>query len=108
MERGAPRKPGGRGRPFQKGQSGNPGGRAKEAPKIRALARAHGVEAIERLVEIMRGRDVRCALLAAQTLLDRGFDKVVQGVAVSGDGQGGPILLSGLGPVYGIHAPAET
>ena len=46
-------KPRGRGRPFAKGQSGNPGGRPKENLEVQALARVHTVAAIERLAAWM-------------------------------------------------------
>src|SRR5207244_11467027 len=39
----------GRGRPFQPGQSGNPGGRPKEDAPVRDLARQHTAEAIRKL-----------------------------------------------------------
>ena len=68
---------------FQKGQSGNPGGRPKEDAEVKALARASGPEAIDKLIELMRGDDRRTALAAAQALLDRGFGKPAQ--TVSGD-----------------------
>ncbi|MET3929569.1 HEAT repeat protein [Lysobacter sp. OAE881] len=73
---------------FQKGQSGNPGGRPKEDAEIKALARAAGPEAIDKLLELLRGDDRRTALAAAQALLDRGFGKPAQ--AITGD-EGGPI-----------------
>src|SRR5262249_16797293 len=41
------------GRPFQKGQSGNPGGRPKEIAEVKDLARQHMPAAIEALVSIM-------------------------------------------------------
>ena len=55
---------------FQKGQSGNPGGRPKEDAEVKALARASGPEAIDKLIELMRGDDRRTALAAAQALLE--------------------------------------
>lgn len=75
------RKPG----TFKPGQSGNPGGRPKEAPEVKALAREYGAEAIAKLVELMRGDDPRVAKAAAETLLDRGFGKPQQSVELSGD-----------------------
>ena len=63
---------------FQKGQSGNPGGRPKVAEAVRKLAQDHGQEAIERLVALMRGEDARVAQAAAGALLDRGFGKPAQ------------------------------
>jgi Family of unknown function (DUF5681) len=41
------------GRPFKKGQSGNPGGRPKVVAEIRQLARERGPEAIAALVKVM-------------------------------------------------------
>jgi hypothetical protein len=73
---------------FQKGQSGNPGGRPKENAEIKALAQEYGPEAISKLVELMRGDDRRVAQAAAQALLDRGFGKPAQ--TITGD-EGGPV-----------------
>jgi Family of unknown function (DUF5681) len=41
------------GKPFQKGQSGNPGGRPKEIAKVKELAREHMPAAINALASIM-------------------------------------------------------
>ncbi|MGB6440326.1 MAG: DUF5681 domain-containing protein [Methyloceanibacter sp.] len=38
------------GKPFKKGQSGNPGGRPKIVAEVKELARAHTGEAIQTLV----------------------------------------------------------
>jgi hypothetical protein len=65
---------------FQKGQSGNPGGRPKEAAEVKALAREYGAEAIEKLVTLLRGDDARVAKAAADSLLDRGFGKPGQSI----------------------------
>jgi len=80
---------------FQPGQSGNPGGRPKEDSEVKALARTAGPEAIEKLLELMRGDDRRTALAAAQALLDRGFGKPSQSVEMSGP-DGEPLVVSWL------------
>lgn len=97
------------GRPFVKGQSGNPSGRTKRDRKIAVLARSHGPDAIRRLAEIMlTSKDERAVIAAAQVLLERGYGKPRQDVTLSGDEDGPPIKLQGLGPIYGLQPPAET
>jgi hypothetical protein len=81
--------------PFVPGQSGNPGGRPKEDSEVKALARTAGPEAVQKLVELMRGDDRRTALAAAQALLDRGFGKPSQAVEMSGP-DGEPLVVSWL------------
>ena len=61
--------------PFQKGQSGNPGGRPKGFAEIKALAREHGPKAIQKLVEHLEGDDSKLSQTAAVALLDRGYGK---------------------------------
>ncbi|MGH7066773.1 MAG: DUF5681 domain-containing protein [Acetobacteraceae bacterium] len=64
------------GRPFRKGQSGNPGGRPKRAVEIQALARRHTSSAIATLLEIAtRGASESARVAAANALLDRGWGK---------------------------------
>lgn len=102
-----------RGRPFAKGQSGNPGGRPTK-PKtieqrrleadVRMLARDRGAEAVGKLVDLMKGvvrveidsRPVEVLvppmtqLAAANALLDRGYGRPQQSVEMS-DKDGDPI-----------------
>jgi hypothetical protein len=69
-----------RGRPFQKGRSGNPGGRPKRSDEVRALAQAHTAEAINRLVRWMRTANAKASVAACNALLDRGWGKPVQAI----------------------------
>jgi hypothetical protein len=70
---------------FQKGVSGNPGGRAKIEGPLRDLARQYTTEAIQTLVTVMKDEtaphNARC--IAAQALLDRGYGKPVQAQEVT-------------------------
>ena len=65
------------GRPFQRGRSGNPGGRPKAAHNIQELARKHAPEAIDVLVQIMLNEKAppNARVAAANTLLDRAYGK---------------------------------
>src|SRR5262245_14390314 len=73
------------GKPFQKGQSGNPGGRPKEIAEVKELARQHMPAAIETLATIMKNPKASDAarVSAATALLDRGYGKPQQ--HISGD-----------------------
>ena len=67
------------GRPFKKGQSGNPGGRPKVVAEIRQLARERGPEAIAALVKVMtKGKSEAARVAAANALLDRGWGRPKQ------------------------------
>ena len=74
--------------PFEKGQSGNPGGRPKVIAEVKELARAHTGEAIKTLVSIMTNHKAAPAarVSAANALLDRGYGKPLQHIT----GEGGP------------------
>lgn len=77
----------GPGRPFKPGKSGNPSGRPKSAKEFEALARARSPQALERLLEIAKGRGMP-AVKACEILLDRAWGKPT--VTVAG-GKGGPL-----------------
>jgi len=74
------------GRPFKKGQSGNPGGRPKVVAEVRELAREHTQDAIKTLVDIMGDDKAHhsARVAAAKELLDRGYGRAPQDLTVRG------------------------
>src|SRR6187401_1428768 len=73
----------GKGRPFQKGVSGNPGGRPKVLGDVQELARQKSPEAITTLANIMHDDKAPPAarVAAANALLDRGYGKPTQPIS---------------------------
>jgi len=69
---------------FEKGRSGNPGGRPKGDGEIRELARQHTVLALRTLSEIAdHGENESARVAAANALLDRGWGKPAVPVAAA-------------------------
>jgi Family of unknown function (DUF5681) len=68
--------------PFQKGTSGNPGGRRKKTEtllQIEALARQYAPQAMEALAKIaMSGKTDSARVAAATAILDRAFGRPSQ------------------------------
>ena len=63
---------------FQKGKSGNPGGRPKASHSIQELARKHAPEAIKTLAAIAKKGTPGARVSAAIALLDRAYGKPPQ------------------------------
>lgn len=82
---------------FEKGRSGNPGGRPKIPEEVKDAARAHTMDAIRTLAEVCRGKKMSPAarVSAATALLDRGWGKPVQTSEISGPG-GGPVGVASV------------
>lgn len=69
------------------------GVRNKNTFEIKEAARLHGPEAIKKLLFLMRhGENETVQLAAANGLLDRGFGRPAQAVAVGGP-DGGPVVV---------------
>jgi hypothetical protein len=71
-----------RGKPFQPGQSGNPGGRKPKTPEERtleAMCRDRTQDALDVLIKIMEsGENERNKITAAMAIIERGHGKAVQ------------------------------
>ena len=73
------------GRPFVKGQTGNPNGPKAMPADIRALLRDRaGPAAVRKLVELIDHDDPKIALAAARDIADRTYGKAKESVEVSG------------------------
>jgi hypothetical protein len=72
--------------PFEKGKSGNPGGRPKVVGEVQALAREHTKEAVETLRDIMLDKKAPPAarVAAANSILDRGYGRPSQTINPGG------------------------
>jgi hypothetical protein len=66
------------GRPFVKGQSGNPGGRPKMPEELKEAMRGLADKAIRVLSEAMDDDDRRVRVMAANAVLDRAYGKPAQ------------------------------
>ncbi len=60
---------------WQKGVSGNPGGKSKAMAECQAIARERSVEAVTRLADLIQSPDERVALMASDKILERAWGK---------------------------------
>jgi hypothetical protein len=66
---------------FQKGRSGNTGGRPKVVKPLQELARTHTAMAIRTLAHVAeKGKNESARITAASMLLDRGYGRPCQAV----------------------------
>lgn len=66
---------------WQKGTSGNPGGKRKADYRIKDLAKEYTQEALATLRQVMKSsEDDRARVAAANAILDRGYGKPAQSV----------------------------
>ena len=91
------------GRPFPKGQSGNPGGRPRSlAPYIREIT-GNGEELVDLMVTVMRGESIngmkpriKDQIDAATWLSDRGFGKPITQIEATSRSMSVDMTLSEL------------
>lgn len=85
---------------FAPGRSGNPGGRPKAMAALREAAQAHGLEAVEGLLQLARddGQPGAVRKGAWDSLLDRGFGKPTIGEPDE-DGRQAALILQVLSGV---------
>lgn len=74
------------GRPFQKGVSGNPGGRPKVNPEVREIMNAASPKAAQTLVELLDSEKEMMRFYAAQEILNRTQGKPIQAQEINVSG----------------------
>jgi hypothetical protein len=85
---------------FVKGFSGHPSGVRAIPPEIRELARAHGPQAIARLVVLMHSDDEAICIAAIRELLNRGYGRPESTLNLpNGGALVNVTMLAGSGPI---------
>lgn len=64
----------GKGKPFQKGKSGNPGGVPRETLEVKAIMQEHGSEMVRLLMESARGGNVQAQIRCVEYVLGKPKD----------------------------------
>jgi hypothetical protein len=83
-----------RGRPFERGKSGNPGGRPRVISEVRDLARVYAPAAIKELGRLaLKARSESARIAAARELLDRGYGKATEILADEEASDIGPKMI---------------
>jgi hypothetical protein len=80
-------------KPWPKGVSGNPRGRPRKDVRlhdVRALARQHGPDVLQKLVAFMDHKDPRVAVRACEAILDRAYGRPAPEVVAAFTG---PVLI---------------
>lgn len=70
---------------YAKGQSGNPSGRPKENPQIKALALESAPDAFRKIIKLSHSKDEKVALAACTIIIERACGKPSQSVEISGE-----------------------
>ena len=88
---------------FQKGRSGNPGGRPKEVAEVRELARRYTPKAIEALQSIMNEdrAPASARVAAAEALLNRAWGRPTAMLSDDDDGEPRELIVSWRSPTAG-------
>lgn len=77
---------------FQKGQSGNPGGRAKGETEFKAACRKAAAECLDGLLAVARDPNHDDSVKAKIWICEQAWGKAKQATELTGEG-GGPVVI---------------